>query len=52
MVDGLPLGSARFTLKSNILYFSSVSATPRARGKGLAKVMILRLEEFTIEKVN
>ncbi len=48
-VDGVPLGSSRFTKKVDFLCFSSVSVTPIARGKGVAKAMLLWLETYAKE---
>lgn len=45
-VEGVPLGSLRFTLTENSLYFSRVSVTPNARGKGIAKAMLAWLEKY------
>ncbi|MDQ0273176.1 GNAT family N-acetyltransferase [Cytobacillus purgationiresistens] len=44
-----PLGSARFKLYEDSLYFSRVSVSPRARGKGLAKAMLHWLEAYACE---
>ncbi|WP_141430612.1 N-acetyltransferase [Bacillus sp. 03113] len=46
LVKGLPIGSSRFTLKDDSLYFSRVSVSPNARGKGVAKAMLLWLEKY------
>lgn len=48
-VDGVPLGSTRFTKTEDSLYFSRVSVTPIARGKGIAKAMLLWLETYAKE---
>jgi ribosomal protein S18 acetylase RimI-like enzyme len=45
-LDGRPLGSSRFVLKDQSLYFSRVSVQPSARGKGLAKSMLVWLEDY------
>ncbi|MEH7613259.1 GNAT family N-acetyltransferase [Gottfriedia acidiceleris] len=45
-VDGVPLGSLRFTIKKDSIYFSRVSVKPKARGKGIAKEMLLWLENY------
>jgi GNAT superfamily N-acetyltransferase len=45
-INGDPLGSCRFTMKEDTLYFSRVSVTPSARGKGIAKAMLLWLEKY------
>lgn len=44
--NGIPLGSSRFIMKEESLYFSRVSVPPHARGRGIAKSMILWLEDF------
>lgn len=48
-VDGEPLGSSRFTIKGDSLYFSRLSVTPHARGKGIAKAILLWLENYANE---
>lgn len=48
-VDGIPLGSLRFTIKEDSLYFSRVSVAPKARGKGIAKEMLLWLEKYAYD---
>jgi ribosomal protein S18 acetylase RimI-like enzyme len=48
-VDGVPLGSIRFKVKEDSLYFMRVSVPPQARGKGLAKAMLFWLEKFAKE---
>ena len=48
-INGNPLGSCRFTLKEDVLYFSRVSVTPLARGKGIAKAMLLWLEKYAYD---
>lgn len=45
-VNGVPHGSARFSLKEEALYFSRVSVPPYARRKGIAKAMIDWLEDY------
>jgi ribosomal protein S18 acetylase RimI-like enzyme len=50
--DGKPLGSVRFKMDENSLYFFRLSVTPEARGKGIAKAMIKWLEEYAQEKGN
>ncbi len=47
--DGRSLGSCRFTMKEDILYFSRVSVIPSARGKGIAKAMLLWLEQYAYD---
>ncbi|RFU60618.1 GNAT family N-acetyltransferase [Bacillus sp. V59.32b] len=49
MVDDVPVGSARFKLDDHSLYFSRVSVSPQARGKGVAKSMLVWLETFAKE---
>ncbi|WP_433957125.1 GNAT family N-acetyltransferase [Cytobacillus horneckiae] len=41
-----PVGSSRFKLLGDSLYFSRVSVSPQARGKGIAKQMLAWLEEY------
>lgn len=48
-VDGMPVGSVRFKWKDQALYFSRLSVTPSARGKGLAKAMLAWLENYALE---
>lgn len=45
----LAAGSVRFKLKEQALYFSRLSVTPSARGKGLAKAMLAWLEKYALE---
>ncbi|MCV9884195.1 GNAT family N-acetyltransferase [Metabacillus halosaccharovorans] len=45
-INGVPVGSCRFTMKEDTLYFSRLSVTPLARGKGIAKAMLLWLEKY------
>lgn len=49
LVDGVAAGSVRFKLKEQALYFSRLSVTPSARGKGLAKAMLAWLEKYALE---
>lgn len=35
--DETPIGSAKFSLNENSLYFSRLSVSPQERGKGIAK---------------
>ena len=49
LVDGVAAGSVRFKLKDQALYFSRLSVTPSARGKGLAKAMLMWLEDYALE---
>lgn len=48
-INGVPLGTCRFILKEDTLYFSRVSVTPLARGKGIAKAMLLWLEKYAYD---
>lgn len=48
-VDGEPLGSSRFTIKDDSLFFSRLSVTPDARGKGIAKAILKWLEKYAKE---
>lgn len=48
-VDGEPLGSTRFTIKGDSLYFSRLSVPPQARGKGIAKAILGWLEKYANE---
>lgn len=41
-----PIGSARFKLNEDFLYFSRLSVCPEARGKGVAKSMLSWLETY------
>ncbi|QIZ08378.1 GNAT family N-acetyltransferase [Priestia megaterium] len=46
-LDGeIPVGSARFKLNEDSIYFSRLSVTPHSRGKGIAKEMLLWLEKY------
>lgn len=47
-LDGVVAGSVRFKWKDQSLYFSRLSVTPRARGKGLAKAMLTWLENYAL----
>lgn len=47
-LDDVPLGSARLQLKEESLYFSRLSVTPSARGKGIAKAMLAWMEEYAL----
>jgi ribosomal protein S18 acetylase RimI-like enzyme len=47
--DGGPLGSARFKMDENSLYFFRLSVCPEARGKGIAKSMLAWLENYAKE---
>ncbi|UFT99221.1 GNAT family N-acetyltransferase [Radiobacillus kanasensis] len=48
--EGKAVGSARFVLKKNQLYFFRVSVLPEARGKGIAKAMLNWLETFALDQ--
>ena len=48
LVHGTPLGSLRFSINENGLYFLRVSVPPYARGRGLAKTMLAWLENYAI----
>ncbi|MFT3654950.1 hypothetical protein DALLNEIH_01370 [Bacillus sp. B01(2024)] len=48
-VDGEPVASSRITLKDTSIYFSRLSVTSHARGKGIAKAMLLWIENYAIE---
>jgi ribosomal protein S18 acetylase RimI-like enzyme len=48
-VDGKALGSVRFKIHEDSFYFSRLSVSPEARGKGIAKAMIKWLEEYAKE---
>lgn len=48
-VNGVPVESSRFTMKDESLYFSRLSVTPHARGKGIAKAILLWLEKYAVE---
>jgi ribosomal protein S18 acetylase RimI-like enzyme len=41
-----PLGSVRFIIKDNSLYFSRLSVSPETRGKGIAKSILSWLEAY------
>lgn len=47
--NGEPIGSSRFTIKGDSLYFSRLSVPPNARGKGIAKAMLRWLENYATE---
>ena len=44
LVDGTPIGCARFQMKDDYLYFSRLSVVPEVRGKGIATSIISWLE--------
>ncbi|MFP7296823.1 GNAT family N-acetyltransferase [Neobacillus niacini] len=48
-IDGEPLGSLRFTIRDDSVYFSRLSVPPHARGKGIAKALLLWLEKYAIK---
>ncbi|WP_449598593.1 GNAT family N-acetyltransferase [Niallia sp. Marseille-Q9988] len=47
-LNDIPLGSSRLQLKRDSLYFSRLSVTPSARGKGIAQAMITWMEEYAL----
>nr|WP_312092864.1 GNAT family N-acetyltransferase [Niallia sp.] len=47
-LDDVPLGSSRLQLKEDSLYFSRLSVTPSARGKGIAQAMLAWMEEYAL----
>lgn len=47
-LDNVPLGSSRLQLKDDSLYFSRLSVTPSARGKGIAQAMLAWMEEYAL----
>ncbi len=47
-LDDIPLASARLQLKEKSLYFSRLSVTPSARGRGIAKEMLAWMEEYAL----
>jgi len=49
MDDERPLGSVRFKTDEHALYFFRLSVCPEARGSGLAKSMLLHLEQYAQE---
>ncbi|MCQ6273951.1 GNAT family N-acetyltransferase [Bacillus sp. V3B] len=49
-VEEKALGSVRFKMNEDSLYFSRLSVVPEARGKGTAKAMIKWLGEYAQEK--
>lgn len=44
--DEVPLGCAWFTMNENTLYFSRLAVCLEARGRGIAKSMLLWLENY------
>mgnify|MGYP003902864505 CR=1 FL=1 len=48
-IDGVPLGTVRFKTDKNSLYFFRLSVCPEARRRGLAKSMLLWLENYAKE---
>jgi ribosomal protein S18 acetylase RimI-like enzyme len=44
--DEIPLGSVRFKAEENSIYFSRLSVSPEARGRGIAKSILNWLEEY------
>ncbi len=47
--DDVPVGSVRFTTDQHSLYFFRLSVCPKARGKGIAKLMLSWLENYAKE---
>ncbi|MEQ2468283.1 GNAT family N-acetyltransferase [Niallia hominis] len=47
-LNAIPLGSSRLQLKGDSLYFSRLSVTPSARGKGIAQEMLAWMEEYAL----
>lgn len=47
-LNAIPLGSSRLQLKEDSLYFSRLSVTPSARGKGIAQEMLAWMEEYAL----
>lgn len=47
--DGDPLGTVRFKMEENSLYFFRLSVCPKARGQGIAKAMLSWLENHAKE---
>ncbi len=47
LVDGEPVGSARFTLEERLLYVGRVAVLPDFRRRGLASAMMRFLEDIT-----
>src|SRR4051812_16899474 len=43
---GIPLGSARFKVEADSIYFSRLSVTPEARGRGIVKSIVHWLEDY------
>ncbi|WP_152395938.1 GNAT family N-acetyltransferase [Paenibacillus guangzhouensis] len=50
MNEEVPLGSARFKIDASGLYFSRLSVSPEARGRGIAKRMLSWLENYAGEQ--
>ncbi len=44
--DGVPLGSGRFHVDAEAVYFSRLAVVPHARGRGIARSMVAWLETF------
>ncbi|MBD2870626.1 GNAT family N-acetyltransferase [Paenibacillus arenilitoris] len=44
--DEIPLGSVRFKTEDDSLYFSRLSVSPEARGRGIAKSILSWLEDY------
>lgn len=48
-INNIPLGSCRFTIKEDRVYFSRVAVKPTSRGKGIAKAMLHWLEKYALD---
>ena len=46
IVEGKPVATVRFLLKAHLLYFYRLSVLPAEQGKGYAKQLITKLEDF------
>ncbi|MCK6208191.1 GNAT family N-acetyltransferase [Bacillus infantis] len=49
IVNGEPKGSLRFTIKRESIYFSRLSVAPDSRGQGIARALLLWLENYSNE---
>jgi len=48
-LDDVPVGTVRFTVENNSLYFFRLSVVPEARNRGIAKSMLSWLENYAKE---
>lgn len=48
--DGIPVGTVRFNMDGNSLYFFRLSVCPEARRRGIAKAMLSWLENYAKEQ--